>query len=296
MTSALHLHDQFCEYASIFKNNTPRTIQAFRHSFHFFVRETQITSIQEIDQPLIEQFLIHGKLHRQWSPKTIRNHLQYLSVFLDWCVTRQYIDANLTKQITKPKLPKRVPKSLNKEQAITLLDWAKHYDYRYPFERPRALCIIAFFIFTGVRLRELYNLKMMHVSVHTKTITIRSGKGDKDRLIPINLRLGRIIEGYLAARETYGKTTSAFFASSRGDRPMGQMAIKRLVEKLRHASGIYFYPHLLRHTFATLMIEGGCDIYSLSKMMGHSDIQTTTLYLSASTHHLQRQIGKHPLC
>ncbi|PIR01190.1 MAG: hypothetical protein COV66_01890 [Nitrospinae bacterium CG11_big_fil_rev_8_21_14_0_20_45_15] len=60
-------------------------------------------------------------------------------------------------------------------------------------------------------------------------------------------------------------------------------------------SGIYFYTHQLRHTFATLMLEGGCDIFSLSKMMGHSDIKTTTIYLAASAKHLQEQMEKHPL-
>jgi len=76
---------------------------------------------------------------------------------------------------------------------------------------------------------------------------------------------------------------------------MGYNVIKRLFAKIKKSSGIYFTPHMLRHTFATLMLEGGCDIYSLSKMMGHSDIKTTTLYLSATVKHLQSQMLKHPL-
>ena len=75
----------------------------------------------------------------------------------------------------------------------------------------------------------------------------------------------------------------------------GEKAIPRLVDKLRRASGIYFTPHMLRHTFATLMLEGGADIYAISKMMGHSDIKTTTIYLSASTEHLKGEINKHAL-
>lgn len=75
---------------------------------------------------------------------------------------------------------------------------------------------------------------------------------------------------------------------------MGPQAVPRLVKKLRDASGIYFYPHMLRHSFATLMLEGGADIFAISKMMGHSDIKTTTIYLSATTAHLQAEIGKHP--
>ena len=64
---------------------------------------------------------------------------------------------------------------------------------------------------------------------------------------------------------------------------------------MRDASRLKFTIHKLRHTFATLMLEGGVDIYSLSKMMGHSDIKTTTIYLSASAEHLRSQMTKHPL-
>ena len=71
--------------------------------------------------------------------------------------------------------------------------------------------------------------------------------------------------------------------------------LKRLVVQVRKTLGMNFSIHKLRHTFATLMLEGGCDIYSLSKMMGHSDIKTTTIYLSASVEHLRNQMTKHPM-
>lgn len=74
-----------------------------------------------------------------------------------------------------------------------------------------------------------------------------------------------------------------------------ESGIKRLVDNIVDASGIKFTIHKLRHTFATLMLEGGCDIYSLSRMMGHNDIKTTTIYLAASAEHLRSQMIKHPL-
>src|SRR4029077_7092912 len=71
--------------------------------------------------------------------------------------------------------------------------------------------------------------------------------------------------------------------------------LRGLIETLQKSSGLSFTVHQLRHTFATLMLEGGCDIYSLSRMMGHEDIKTTTIYLAASAEHLRAQMTKHPL-
>ncbi len=146
----------------------------------------------------------------------------------------------------------------------------------HKFERTRGAAILATFIFTGIRKEELRNLKLHEVDIPSRTLFVKSGKGDK-------------------GRQRLKKACPYFFTAMREDRMMGDLVIKRLIIKLREKSKIYFYAHLLRHTFATLMLEGGCDLFSLSKMLGHSDIKTTTIYLSATTAHLQLQVEKHPL-
>ena len=102
-------------------------------------------------------------------------------------------------------------------------------------------------------------------------------------------KLGIAIISSFAAREIFVGTMSTIYNVGNSDDTLS------LVEKMRASSGITFTVHKLRHTFATLMLEGGCDIYSLSKMMGHSDIKTTTIYLAASAEHLRTQMTKHPL-
>jgi len=161
----------------------------------------------------------------------------------------------------------------------------------------RAIAIISTFIYTGIRLQELLNLNIEDVRFEDRSLLVRSGKGNKDRLIPLEDALIRILEAYLKDRDRVNREHPRLFVSLTSDRPMRYKAIQRLVEKLREKSGIHFSPHMLRHTFATLMLEGGVDIYALSNMMGHSDIKikTTTIYLTATAAHLHKEIIKHPL-
>jgi site-specific recombinase XerD len=107
--------------------------------------------------------------------------------------------------------------------------------------------------------------------------------------------LAQSLKRYMDERKRLNKTCPEFFASLNRNCGFTDMGLRNLVFKIRRASGIKFTIHKLRHTFATLMLEGGCDIFSLSKMMGHSDIKTTTIYLSASAEHLRSQMTKHPL-
>lgn len=296
MYNIVHLHQQFCEHAFTFKGNSKKTIITYENTFNKFFYTTEILDIRSVTRQSIESYIIEGKRLNNWAAKTIRNHLLYLSLFFDWAIQNNIIQENPVKDISRPKLPKKLPRSLSKQQAFDLLDWTRNYPYYYQFERYRSTAILATFIFTGIRLRELYNLQMVDLDIKDRKILIvRSGKGNKDRIIPLNNRLIDFLHPYLRAREKLGRTTPYFFTALRQNKKMGDSTVKCLVEKIRKHCGIYFTPHMLRHTFATLMLEGGCDIYSLSKMLGHADIQTTTIYLSASSTHLQKQMLKHPL-
>ena len=152
-----------------------------------------------------------------------------------------------------------------------------------------------FVIFAGLRRKELLQLKVAEVDLKNLALFISCGKGSKDRIVPITGALAGILQAYLDERARARKTCPEFFTSWRDDGAVSVTSLRGLFRDLERASGIAIHPHMLRHTFATLMLEGGCDIYSLSKMMGHSDIQTTTIYLAASVEHLRSQMQKHPL-
>lgn len=166
---------------------------------------------------------------------------------------------------------------------------------KYKYEQIRNYAILSLLLFTGLRKSEVIKLRFEDVDIEHFVVHVIQGKGKKDRVVPISTKLAAILKEYINERKRLNKQCEHFFTGAQFDRPVGAHCIDQLVRKLRKKVKIFFTVHGLRHSFATLMLEGGCDIYTLSKMLGHSKITTTTIYLSCSTKQLTTSIEKHPL-
>ena len=289
------LLEDFCYQAEHIRGVSKSTLKRYRQNVSNFIKSTQILHIEEINKKIIFNFFIEGRANKKWKATTYRTYYMSLLVFFRWCNENNYIEVNYLEGFELPKLEKPLPKKIKKEDALRLLEVAYNYPYIHDYLKYRNHAIFAMFLFAGLRKNELLNLKMTDVNTENRTIFIRMGKGDKDRIIPMNHVLAQSLNRYLYYRKKARKTCPEFFTSSNRNGGFTESGLKHLTERLKKASGILFSIHKLRHTFATLMLEGGCDIYSLSKMMGHSDIKTTTIYLSASAEHLRGQMTKHPL-
>lgn len=271
------------------------TIKRYRQVIKYFCNFAKITEIEEVTQENSKSLFYFGRTSQNWSPNTFICYYKSLKVFYDWCIKEKHMSFNPMNDIEVPKLEKKLPKKLTKQDALRILEIVDNYPYENKFLRFRNYAIFSTFIFAGIRKQELLNLKYADVDIENLSIFIRQGKGSKDRIIPISYKLAEALQKYIEVRRKAYKTCPEFFCSYTHDMGFTASGLKRLVEKINTVSGIKFTIHKLRHTFATLMLEGGCDIYSLSKMMGHSDIKTTTIYLAASVQHLREQILKHPL-
>lgn len=289
------LAQQFCDHASYIRGLSPDTTHRYKQVIQIFCNRSGIERLSEIDEVNVRSFFVTGRTKYQWKPSTFISYHNTLTVFFTWCIKEKHMAVNPLLDIEVPKLNKSLPPKLTKQDALRLLEVAYNYPYPYKFLRYRNHAIFATFLFAGLRRKELLNLKFADVDLDNLTIFVRQGKGSKDRIIPMNYRLADILKTYNRERMRLGKTCPEFFTSLNRDMGFKKIGLKRLIEKMKETSGLQFSSHKLRHTFATLMLEGGCDIYSLSKMMGHSDIKTTTIYLSASAEHLRNQITKHPL-
>lgn len=291
----LTLRQQFCEYSIYIRGYSPATIQRYRMTIHILHRWAKIDDLARYTAPLLEEFFFHGRQSQQWSPSTFATYHRSLLVFFRWCVERGHMTANPVEGIELPKIPKTLPRKLTQQQALRLLEVVQGHPYQSSFQRIRNHAIFATFLHAGLRRQELLRLRVVDVDVENRSIFVRQGKGAKDRIVPMSGTLGGILARYLPERQRRRMTCPEFFVSTYRNTGLTEDVLKRLVRMTTAASGISFTVHTLRHTFATLMLEGGCDIFSLSKMMGHSDIKTTTIYLAASSAHLRAQMVKHPL-
>jgi site-specific recombinase XerD len=272
------LAEEFCDYSSYIKGYSKETIRSYRSAIKFFSKFLEITKIEDISEENVRRFFLNGRINRNWKPATFLTYHKSLIVFFRFCVEKEYL-----------------PKKIANEDALKLLEIILNYPYANDFLRYRNHAIFSTFLFAGLRKSELFKLSVTDVDIENLSLYVRKGKGSKDRIIPMSHTLAQSLKRYLIERKKLYKTCPEFFTSYPRNQGYTDSGLKRVVRRLKDISKIEFTIHRLRHTFATLMIEGGCDIYSLSKMMGHSDISTTTIYLSTTAEHLRGQMLKHPL-
>jgi len=289
------LTELFCDHAKYFLGYTPATIRRYRTDLKVLRNLSGIRELEQCTPSSLRSFFLHGRTERQWRSATYRTYHKTFTVFFRWCREQHHMNGDPLEGIPLPKLEKRIPTRLTAGEAERLLESATNSPRATRFERSRNLALLALGLYAGLRRSELLGLALSDVDLQGQSIFVRQGKGSKDRLVPMNGALVAVLERYLRERRRAGKSCSCFLTSVRRDEGLSHEALRKTVISLRRLSRLSFRLHGLRHTFATLMLEGGCDIYSLSRLMGHSDIKTTTIYLAASPEHLRAQIARHPM-
>lgn len=289
------LNHKFCDYSNFIRGYSKDTIRRYDTGIRNFCKVADVSEIEQVNQDNVRNYFYYGRTVKNWGSNSFITYHKTLIVFFRWCVDQGYLKINPAEKIELPKPQRKLPPKLTRQEALRILEVVYNYPYKYQYLRSRNHAIFSTFLFAGLRKKELLRLKYTDVDLQNMSIFIYQGKGSKDRVVPICSKLAESLERYLPERKRLNKTCPEFFTSLNRNIGLTETGIKRLVESIREASGIKFTIHKLRHTFATLMLEGGCDIFSLSKMMGHSDIKTTTIYLAASAEHLRAQMIKHPL-
>jgi len=271
---------------------SPKTIYGLKSAIEVFVHRSKITLISAINIDSVREFFYEGIEVSHWSYWTIVNYHKYLKKFFVWCIDNGYMTENPVQYIKKPKKPQSLPRRLSYEEGQKVLSHVSHCDWRYEFEHSRNHAIIATFLYSGLRAKELLNLKMMDVDLRENTLFVREGKGNKDRIVPIHTKLGYILKYYLRERKRLDKKSEYLFTGVRSDLPLSYKNVGFMCKRISKVSGVKFTPHCLRHTFGSVAIEQGMGIVQLKEILGHSNIASTMIYLKMSPKGLQESLEK----
>lgn len=181
------------------------------------------------------------------------------------------------KKIETPKIPKKIPVVLTKEEVRKLLRATKYAKHRL---------LIELLYSSGLRLSECINIKLEDLELDQKFGWVRKGKGSKDRMIILSDRLIKSI------REAKGDKTSGLLFTGKNGK-LTCRAVQKALVKIAERAGINkkVHPHMLRHSYATHLLESGTDIRKIQILLGHSDLSTTQIYTSVSTKELKKVIS-----
>lgn len=290
------LKAQFLQWMRM-RNCSERTIEFWEMNirrFNAWCEERSVHCVTEVSAELLaayRRYLFHYRNARTGLPLKFATQLSYLMSVRRWFVwltKREFIPVDVGKDLELPKEEERLPADvLNVSEVESVLSQT---DVTTALGlRDRA--ILETFYSTGMRCGELVNLKVYDLDTERRIVTIRQGKGRKDRVVPIGERaLSWITKYSLDVRPTLVSQTNeaSLFVSRRG-RPLGRNNLSALVKGYMLRAGIDKRGscHLLRHTAATLMMENGADLRSLQMFLGHKRLNTTQIYTHVSIQRLQ---------
>lgn len=290
--------NQFLEAKSAESGSALLTISAYETDIVQFLNFSGISSFSELTEERIEKF-IQNLQTQQYSPKSIARKLSAIKEFCKFLYSEKIITDNPSSNILTPKQQKPLPKFLSTEEILKIIQTAfSKKDYRYW----RIGVMIELMYATGLRVSELVGLPETSINYNKGLITIL-GKGSKERIVPIAARALSALQDYGDLRKEFikNKKTSPWLfpslISTSGH--LTRDAFYKDLKKLAIDCGIYpsrVSPHVLRHSFATHLLNNDADLRSVQKMLGHENITTTEIY----THITSQKLGdiirkKHPL-
>ena len=254
--------------------NTKETYNNVLKQYKEYLDKKKIIKIKDISRKDITSFL--EKLYKEnLTPQTVAHHLTVIKNYHKFLVQNEYIKENVAKSIERPNVTKKLPNVLTVEEVTKLLDISGNS----PFDL-RNKCMLELMYGTGLRISELLSLTINDID--TINCTVRCvGKGDKERIVPINDYIIESLNKYLNVRGELlkHKTTKELFLNRSGDK-LTRKGFFKILKKLLLEKGLNtnVSPHTLRHSFATHLLEYGADLRVIQEMLGHSDISTTRIY------------------
>jgi integrase/recombinase XerC len=234
----------------------------------------------EVDKQTMKQYLA-SQVRAGKHKRTLSRRLSALKAFFDFLVREKQMIANPADGIPFPKLGRPIPRVLTVDDVFRILDSIKTDTWL----EKRNQAMFETFYSTGMRISEIHGLDMDHIDFHNQVIKV-SGKGGKQRIVPVGRRA-------LTAVKTYRNTVSKDLVPVFLNKDFGRLStrsIRRILDHIVSQCGLHVpvSPHVLRHCFATHMLDSGADLRGIQEILGHASLSTTQVYTHVSMDHLMK--------
>ena len=276
----------FLKYLKIEKNYSNLTIINYGKDLKIFLKfleEKHIDKYDQIDYKKMRKFL-EFLYEQEYSNKSIARHISSLRSFFKFLAKEHIIKNNPMTLISNPKLDKKLPKYLYYEQLEKILSIPD----KTTILGMRDLTILELLYSTGVRVSELVNIKIEDIDFNEHVIKIL-GKGNKERYVLYGKVLATYLDEYLPKRSELVKNHNYLFINKFGNK-LTDRGVRLIIDNVLKKGMIDYHisPHMLRHTFATHMLDNGADLKCVQELLGHKSLSSTQVYTHVSNEHLRQ--------
>ena len=279
----------FLNFLKYEKRYSAHTITAYENDLNQFILfGTHIIddfSLEQVDYHLIRQWII-SLMNEGSVSRTVNRKISTLKSFYRFLHREGLIQTNPTDHVIMPKMAKKLPEFVQEKEINFLLDGQF---FGADFEGVRDRAILTFFYSSGIRLSELVGLRFGDVNLDTQVVKV-TGKRNKDRLIPFPVEMSQILRVYIQMRNSlFPDAGNILFLTNNGD-PVYSKLIYRVVNK--HLSLVTTIdkksPHILRHSYATHLLNRGADLNAIKELLGHANLAATQVYTHTSFEQLKK--------
>lgn len=284
-------YQDFIDYLRYEKRVSPHTVTAYEHDlsrfFNYLEEKLEINQLSDVHTEDIRAWIISLLEDESLQAKSVNRKISAVRAFYRYKLKIKELSTNPTLSIHAPKIPKKLPQYVDTKDMEHLFSDVPFED---SFEGWRDRTILELFYATGMRLSELLNIKTQDIHLQDNTIKVL-GKRNKERLVPFGNKLSELLTmylGYLEKKFVEGTKNNYIFVTANGEQ-LYPKAVYRIVRKyLDMVTTIdKRSPHVIRHTFATHMLNNGADLNAIKTILGHSSLASTQVYTHNSIEQLK---------
>ncbi|RYE90260.1 MAG: integrase [Cytophagaceae bacterium] len=283
--------DEFLDFLRYEKRFSPHTVTSYQTDLTQFAsylrKEYDLAEPAEATHPLIRGWVVE-LMGQDLDPRTVNRKVACLRSYYKFLVRIHRIEANPMLRIKAPKMAKKLPEFVPEESLNRLLN---SFEFEATFAGARDQLVLEMLYGTGIRLAELLGIAEADVDAAARTVRV-TGKGNKQRLVPLNPALLLVLAKYGAARAAaFGScaTSSPLLRTDKGE-PLYEKLVYRTVKKYLSqisTSAAHQHPHALRHAFATHLLGKGADLNAIKELLGHASLAATQVYTHLSVDRLK---------